>query len=227
MAGKSMIFRNIRGLWPLTVVFLLVLSILSLSKLLGLRNHNREIVSNPEFSSTSIIERIIDGDTFVLNNGEHIRLIGVDTPEKGQPFYDSAVSLAESLLLGNEVRLEPDVVRRDKYGRELAYLFLDSVFYNQTVILAGMGLVYLFSENLSRAENLIQSQRLAREKRVGIWSLPPGPPEEYYLVPRGSYRFHRPLCPSVKNSDPARGRIFENRDSALDLGLSPCRNCRP
>ena len=179
------------------------------------------------FSSKQVIREIVDGDTFVLSDGSQIRLIGVDTPEEGQPYYREAIDFAEYRLPGTEVTLELDREPRDRYGRLLAYLFVDSLLYNETLVDSGLGSVYLFGNNTRFADRLIEAQKRARSSRVGIWSLPPPPPEEYYINPAGSFRFHRPLCWHLKDLDLSKARRFSNRDEALDLGLSPCRTCRP
>jgi endonuclease YncB( thermonuclease family) len=151
----------------------------------------------------------------------------VDTPENDRPFYHQAVALAESLLMGKQIEYETDAVERDRYGRYLWYVFADSIFVNDRIINRGMGRVYLFQSNIKYAGRFIQSQKNAREAKSGIWSLPVPPPEEYYIALKGSYRFHRPLCMSIKGANPEKIIEYRSRDSLLDLGISPCRNCRP
>ena len=66
-------------------------------------------------------------DTLVLDGGERIRLIGVDTPETVHPqkpveyYGKEASAFTKRLAEGQEVRLEYDQQRRDHYGRTLAY----------------------------------------------------------------------------------------------------------
>lgn len=174
-----------------------------------------------------VVAEIIDGDTFRLSDGSTVRLIGVDTPEKNQPLYEEAVDFAESLFSGRSARLEQDKDTVDKYGRDLFYVFIDSEFVNEAILRQGLGSVYLFQSNLRYARRLIDAQKKARAKNVGIWSLPEPPPEEYYIRVAGSYRFHRPLCMTIKNSDPNRWIKCSSRDSLLDAGISPCRSCGP
>jgi endonuclease YncB( thermonuclease family) len=173
-----------------------------------------------------IVTGIIDGDTFLICDSVHIRLIGVDTPEKGDPVYHEAMAHAESTLLGLEVKLEYDRELYDDYGRRLVYLFIDTLFYNQEVVSRGLGTVYLFAQNRKYAPELIAAQKVARSSLSGIWSSVPVA-EEYYLAGYGSFRFHRPLCLHLKKSDRSAMRRFSTRDEPLDLGLSPCRTCRP
>lgn len=65
-----------------------------------------------------IVTKIIDGDTFEINNGERIRIADMDTPEKRQPGYQKAKKALENLILDKEVRIEP--VAKDKYKRTIA-----------------------------------------------------------------------------------------------------------
>jgi micrococcal nuclease len=173
------------------------------------------------------ISEIIDGDTFELSDGTVIRLIGVDTPEKNEPFYTDAVDFAESHFLGRRAGLEADKDTVDKYGRSLFYVYVDSALANLLVLREGLGLVYMFQSNLRHASDLIEAQKAARLARSGIWSLPEPPAEDYYIRLEGSFRFHRPLCLSIKNSDPERQVKYNSRDSLLDKGFSPCRSCNP
>ncbi len=76
------------------------------------------------------VERVIDGDTLVLEGGERVRLIGVDTPETVHPqkpveyFGKEASKFTRGMVEGKRVRLEYDegTGRNDRYGRTLAYV---------------------------------------------------------------------------------------------------------
>ena len=67
---------------------------------------------------------IVDGDTIILDNKEHVRLIGIDAPEKKEPYYRRATRFLIKLAKGKRVRLEFDRENRDKFGRLLAYVYL-------------------------------------------------------------------------------------------------------
>jgi micrococcal nuclease len=174
------------------------------------------------------VVKVIDGDTFVLSNGKHVRLVGIDTPEKGEPFADVARTLADSIFHGRTVRLEIDKKNQeDKYGRILAYAYVNGVLYNELILRRGLAGVYLFKGNQPHKDQLISAQNEARKKKRGIWSLPEPAREPYYIAAGGSYRFHRPLCPAIKNINLKKARRYKTRDDALDAGLSPCRECKP
>ena len=70
-----------------------------------------------------LVERVVDGDTIVVQGVGKVRLIGVDTPELGDSRPDvakmarSAAAFVEQTVGGRQVRLDYDWQRRDKYGR--------------------------------------------------------------------------------------------------------------
>ncbi|OGC89808.1 MAG: hypothetical protein A2W25_02900 [candidate division Zixibacteria bacterium RBG_16_53_22] len=181
----------------------------------------------PASDTDGIVARVLDGDTFVLSDNRRLRLIGVDTPERGEPYADIAREFADSVLTGKSVKIENDRMRLDRYDRILGYVFVDTVFFNELLIGRGLAHVYLFKENKRYSKRLIRAQSEARRRKIGIWSLPTPVDEKYYVSAGGSYRFHRPLCTLIKHINPRKAKKHKDRDSALEQGLSPCRECRP
>jgi endonuclease YncB( thermonuclease family) len=93
--------------------------------------------------------RVVDGDTIILNNGERVRLISVDTPETKHPkkpveyYGKEASAFTKRMVEGKEVRLEYDWQRKDKYGRTLAYVYLkNGTFLNAEIVKQGYGHAY-------------------------------------------------------------------------------------
>ncbi len=85
-----------------------------------------------------VVSRVIDGDTIELADGITIRYIGVNTPEVGQPGAEEATEANRALVEGKKVRLEYDVQKQDKYGRTLAYVYLeDGTFVNAELVKNG------------------------------------------------------------------------------------------
>jgi micrococcal nuclease len=122
-------------------------------------------------------ERVVDGDTLLLTNGEYVRLIGVDTPETKHPqkpveyFGKEAYLFTKRIVEGKEVRLEYDQTRRDRYGRILAYVYLmDGTFLNAEIIKQGYGFAYV-KYPFKYMEEFRQYEREARESRSGMWAI--------------------------------------------------------
>ena len=185
------------------------------------------LILHPSFRGLRVKE-VTDGDTIVLQNGEVVRYIGIDTPERDDPFYGEATEANQEMLERGRITLEYDQDRRDRYGRLLAYVWVDTLLLNAELIRKGLASVYLFSPNLKYRERFISVQREARQKSVGIWSVPVEP-EAYYVASRrsGRFVFHRPGCESAGKIKTENLMRFETRDEALDSGYSPCRNCKP
>ena len=119
--------------------------------------------------------RVLDGDTITLDNGERVRLIGVDTTEKSHPtkpveyFSEEATQFTRDLLEGKEVKLEYDAEKRGKYGRLLAYVFLpDGTFVNAEIIRQGYGFAYT-KYPFKYTELFVSLEREAQDKGRGYW----------------------------------------------------------
>ncbi|GAB7386765.1 thermonuclease family protein [Bacillaceae bacterium] len=124
------------------------------------------------------VERVVDGDTFVIEGGERVRLIGVDTPESVkpnhpvEPYGKEAKAFTKRMLEGKRVRLEFDVAERDRYGRLLAYVYLeDGTFYNLLLVEEGYGKVLTVPPNVEHAEEFVEAERRARQEEKGLWSV--------------------------------------------------------
>ena len=127
-----------------------------------------------------VAERVVDGDTLLLQSGERVRLIGVDTPEIKHPkksveyFGKEASAFTRRMVAGKRVRLEFDqgnAVRehKDRYGRTLAYVFLeDGTLLNAEIIKQGYGHAYT-QFPFSRMEEFRRLERKAREEQRGLW----------------------------------------------------------
>jgi micrococcal nuclease len=121
------------------------------------------------------VKKVIDGDTILLDNGEQVRLIGVDTPETKHPqkpverFGKEAYLFTKRMVEGKEVRLEYDWQRKDRYGRLLAYVYLtNAAFLNAEIIKQGYGFAYT-KYPFKYLEEFRGYEREARENGKGLW----------------------------------------------------------
>lgn len=103
------------------------------------------------------VDRVIDGDTVdvrLAGDVVRVRLLNVDTPETKHPnkavqcMGPEATELLESLLApGDEVVLQYDEERLDRYGRTLAGVFEDGALVNAQIARAGLGVPVVFEPN--------------------------------------------------------------------------------
>lgn len=99
-----------------------------------------------EESQTVIVNRIIDGDTIVVENDTHVRMLGINTPEKKENYHDEAMKFLNKLLLNKTVRLEYGQDKIDKYERTLAFVFLDGKNINIEQVRNGFANVYILDD---------------------------------------------------------------------------------
>lgn len=129
----------------------------------------------PESGLRTVV-RVVDGDTLLLDGDERVRLIGIDTPESVDPrraverFGKEASAFTRRMAEGKRVRLAFDQERTDRYGRTLAYVFLeDGTFLNAELIRQGFAHAYTrFPFHYS--EQFRAYEREAREQRRGLWA---------------------------------------------------------
>lgn len=91
-------------------------------------------------TQTYLVTRVIDGDTVELGNGESVRVVGIDTPERGECGYAEATANLQRLALGKRVRLGDSDEDRDRYGRLLRYLDIGKVDAGLRQIEAGLAI---------------------------------------------------------------------------------------
>ena len=121
------------------------------------------------------VVRVVDGDTLLLDRKERVRLIGVDTPETVDPrrpvqrFGKEASDFTKRMVEGKKVRLEYDQDRKDRFGRTLAYVYLeDGTFLNAEIVKQGYGHAYTRFP-FKYLEEFRGFEREAREAQRGLW----------------------------------------------------------
>ncbi|MEA3442381.1 MAG: thermonuclease family protein [Chloroflexota bacterium] len=120
--------------------------------------------------NTVLVTRVIDGDTIEIEGGYRVRYIGIDTPEKGEPYYWEALKANQELVEGKRIRLEGEVEDKDKYGRLLRYIWVDGTMVNAELVRQGYAYSYSYPPNLKYQAHFLQMEREAREQGLGLWS---------------------------------------------------------
>jgi micrococcal nuclease len=136
----------------------------------------------PLVEQTYDLGRAIDGDTLLLAGGARIRLIGVDAPETVKPNYPvepwgpEASAFTRQFVSGGRVRLAFDRERLDRYGRYLAYVYVDDRMLNEELVRAGLARFEPhFDYSTTMKTRFRRAEAEARAARRGLWSPPPAP----------------------------------------------------
>ena len=117
---------------------------------------------------TLFCTKIIDGDTFRLETGEKVRLIGIDAPESSQPGGEESRQYLTHLILNKGVTLEKGIEDRDKYNRLLRFVYLGDLCINEEMIRQGYAEARYLSDDPLR-EYYIQLEIKAEITKTGLW----------------------------------------------------------
>jgi len=138
-----------------------------------------------EIGATARVTDVVDGDTVILDNGQQVRLVGIQAPKlplgregfEKWPLADEAKEALERLVLERSVTLAYGGQRVDRYNRQLAHLFTEDGTWVQAAMLdQGLSRVYSFPDNRALVADMLFHERRARGDGNGIWRVP------YYLV---------------------------------------------
>lgn len=134
--------------------------------------------------------RVNDGDSIsvrLAGKKEKIRLIGIDAPEiRQRPWGQMAKKHLMALIGRSSVKIETDIVKRDRYGRLLAYVWTaDGRFVNLEMLRDGYAVIYTFPPNVNHLDELRAAQAEAKGKKTGIWG-----PDGLKKMPRHYRREH-------------------------------------
>jgi len=138
----------------------------------------------PELSDgiLKIATKIIDGDTFLIEGGYSVRVLGIDADERGYPCYEAAKTGLEELILNKEVRLETPKQNKfatgqegkedlDQWCRYLRYVFLGSQNISLELVKEGLAVARSSPEDVKYREEITQAEKEAKENKVGCkWS---------------------------------------------------------
>ncbi len=117
--------------------------------------------------------RVVDGDTLVLQGGETVRLLGIDTPELGQPYANDAKWALHDWVAHKPLRLELDVETRDAYNRLLAFVYVESddgwILVNAELVRAGLAKLLFIPPNTRYYGYFLDVLEQAKLQRRGMW----------------------------------------------------------
>ena len=154
----------------------------------------------PAATEIAEVRHVIDGDTLVLANGKHVRLIGINAPEVGhscqprpatrgavtssrfgkdctptpdQPLARDARAQLTNLVRRRQVTLSFEHERQDRYGRLLAHVLLaDGQSVEEILLRQGLAWVVAIPPNVEQLNRLQAAEQEARARQTGIWNEP-------------------------------------------------------
>jgi endonuclease YncB( thermonuclease family) len=159
------------------------------------------------------VVHIADGDTLTVltssNQQVKIRLAGIDTPEKAQPFGNKAKQALATLAFQNYVTV--DVETKDRYGRSVGKITVNGTDVNAELVKQGMAWVY---RKYTNDQKLYALEAEAKQAKRGLWSSEH--PIEPWLWRKGKRTVEN-------NPSMVKGMIIGNKNSHI-YHLSECQS---
>jgi endonuclease YncB( thermonuclease family) len=129
----------------------------------------------PETQSPPMrVEHVTDGDTLRLENGQRVRIVGINTMELRDTGWAGVQARrakdAASEFLPQVVRLSPWPAPTDRYGRVLANIWHDGTYLAEYLLGEGLGFAVAVPPNTRLARCLKAAEDSARDHQMGLWS---------------------------------------------------------
>lgn len=122
-----------------------------------------------ETKETRTVGRVIDGDTIETSFGERVRLLGINTPERGEPYGEEATNELRRMLQNKQIELEFDEEKEDRYARLLAYVYVNEEMVNEHMVKSGLALVQIIPPNEKYEGRLMEAEIDAQDNCRGLW----------------------------------------------------------
>ncbi len=181
--------------------------------------------------------RVVDGDTIVIDyNGieEKVRMIGIDTPESVHPDAQknttegkTASEYTKMMLEGKNITLELDVQERDMYGRLLAYVYLNGVMFNKTLLENGYAEVSTYPPNVKYVDDFVVISNKVHNVKENTENSTAVKTSGNYVGSEESDKYHYPTCRYAEKIAEGNKIWFNSEEEAATAGYLPCGVCKP
>lgn len=128
--------------------------------------------SAPCGPETGRVVHVVDGDTLDLEDGERVRILGIDAPESYGELEcgaEEAWAFLEFATLDRRVTLAYESECRDRYGRLLAHVFVGEASIGLRMTEAGMVCPLFLEPNRAMEEVYVRASRVAKARGLGLW----------------------------------------------------------
>lgn len=185
---------------------------------------------------SGVCTSVVDGDTIYLDNGEKIRFVGVNTPERGVEGYITSKNFVQKLCLGKEVGIDVDDSKHsDKYGRTLGVVIVDGKNVNEMLLKEGLAeIMYMPPSEFYPYDWANSNTHVASSHSSSSGTSHYADSSQSSSSASGSYvgnsntgKFHLASCNSVNKMSEGNKVFFSTRDEAVNQGYVPCKICNP
>ena len=186
---------------------------------------------------TGVCTQVVDGDTIYLSNGEKIRFVGVNTPERGVEGYIASKNFVQKLCLGKKVGIDVDDSKHsDRYGRTLGVVIVDGKNVNEMLLKEGLAeIMYMppsefYPYDWGNSNTHVASSHSSSPSSSSHSSSSDSSSHTTsgnYIGNSNTGKFHVSSCSSVSKMSDRNKVSFSTRNQAINQGYVPCKLCNP
>lgn len=159
-----------------------------------------ECIPTGTLRESAVVINIVDGDTIdvtVADEEFRVRYIGIDTPERGDPFFSEAAMKNAELVLDQTITMVKDVSEIDRFDRLLRYVLVGDQFVNYELVRSGFAALTEYPPDISCSDVFFDAGYLALSEEVGRWMLTATP------IPSATLSPSFPTSPPESTCDPS------------------------
>jgi endonuclease YncB( thermonuclease family) len=183
------------------------------------RNPRTESACRFEVLGSGKVASVLDGRSFMLEDGREVRIAGIEVPAAQEPNHPNTAGAAAkavltSLLLGQAVELHGLSLVRDRYGRTIAWVYRVGRAESAAHTMLGMGHARVAGHvgNAACTEEFLSRERVARTAKLGLWADPRYEVREAGNGPQ--------LLAALGHFTVAEGRVLSVRESGGTIYLN-------
>ena len=189
--------------------------------------------TNCHAEKTGLCTKVSDGDTITVEGVGKVRLVGVNTPEKGVSGSDASTFFTKKLCLNREVSLDIDDSKHtDKYGRTLAVVIVDGKNLNEMLLKEGLAEImyippsefypYHWANSDTHTADSYNTFSNTHSNKFSSSS-----DSGSYIGNSNPGKFHESSCKWGQKTSEHNKVYFNNRNDAVSQGYTPCKVCNP
>lgn len=139
------------------------------------------------------VVRVVDGDTIVVDHGQRdrVRLSGIDTPKRDQPWGDAAKREMRRLVAGKDVSV--NWYKRDRWDQLIENVYVDGEDVGLLMVEMGMAWHfkrYVHEQTPEARKAYARAEKAAQRAGKGLWSIrAPGASSRNSVCPSASKCF--------------------------------------
>lgn len=161
-----------QGAFALLIILLFFLALIDIASLIILKPSLSPTPPQSSTEETVKVAQVIDGESFTIDNGDTVKLIGIDAPSPEGKYYEESKRFLEFLISNKTLTLEKDVEDKDSSRNLLRYAYVNyngkQVFVNLESARQGYSLPFHIGKNVKYRTEIEQARNQCITEQLNL-----------------------------------------------------------